>query len=358
MREAGVDAADVRLTAIRVDPANGLMSLRSKPARVPARTVHLMRPFLPSCLLLAAIAAPGSTSAQKPDLSGTWVAASGQTPANLPAAPGPVMGTRFALAVEDSRAILTRVVAEAGMPVSFSLDGARSTYMVPGRLCEGERTFHETAKWEGDALVVTIEGFVPAGGGATVASGSRRIFRLEGPDRLVVEATMVQQGQSRQVGAVYVRSTESLPAPRPAPPITPLPATIDKVSWIGTTWSGSAGAITTEERWTPAASGGMIAVARTLRGTALASFEFLCIAERAGSLAYIAMPDARMPATYFHLTALTDSSATFENPAHDYPKLIRYTLTADGGLQTTIAGANGERPRSVQLKRASSTPAP
>jgi hypothetical protein len=328
-----------------------VMSHRSNPARLTRRSVHSMRPFLSTCLLLAAVSAPPATSAQKPDLSGTWVAATGQSPANLPAAPGPVMGARFSLAIDATRAILTRVIAEASMPVSFPLDGSRTTYLVQGRLCEGERTFHETAAWDGDALVVTVVGTVPAGGGAMVAANNRRIFRLEGPDRLVVEATMSQQGQARQVGAVYVRSTEPMPAARPAPPITPLPATIDKVSWIGTAWSGTAGTITTEERWTPTASGGMLAIARTLRGEALAGFEFLCVAERGGSLAYIAMPDARMPATYFYLTALTDSSATFENPAHDFPKLVRYTRTADGGLQTTIAGANGERPRSVQLKR-------
>jgi hypothetical protein len=332
------------------------MSLRSNPDGAQTHTVRTMRLSSSACLILATVAA--TASAQKPDLSGTWVAATGQSPADLPAAPGPVMGARFSLAIDGARAVLTRVVGDASMPVPFPLDGARTTYLVPGRLCEGERTFHETARWEADALVVTVVGTVPAGGGAMVAANTRRIFRLEGPDRLVVEGTMVQQGQSRQVGAVYLRSTETLPAPRPAPPITPQSATIDRVSWIGTTWSGTAGAITTEERWTPAASGGMIAVARTLRGEALAGFEFLCIAERGGSLAYIAMPDARMPATYFYLTALTDSSATFENPAHDYPKLIRYTRTADGGLQTTIAGANGERPRSVQLKRAAPTPAP
>jgi hypothetical protein len=337
--------------------AASAVSLRSNPPRRPLRFVPPMRPFL-SALVILAIAAPGIMLAQRPNLSGTWVAATGQAPANLPAAPGPVMGARFALAVDATHAVITRVIVDVSMTVSLPLDATRTSYLVPGRLCEGERTFHETATWDGDALVVTIVGSAPAGSSATVAANNRRILRLEGPDRLVVEATMVQQGQSRQVGAVYVRSTEALPAPRPAPPVTPLPATISQVAWIGTTWSGTTGAITTEERWTPAASGGMIAVARTLRGESLAGFEFLCIAERGGSLAYIAMPDARMPATYFYLTALTDSSATFENPAHDYPKLIRYTRTADGGLQTTIAAANGERARSVQLKRAASTPTP
>ena len=83
----------------------------------------------------------------------------------------------------------------------------------------------------------------------------------------------------------------------------------------------------------------------------LAGFEFLCIAERSGSLAYIAMPDARMPATYFYLTALTDSSATFENPAHDFPKLVRYSRLPDGSLQTVISAGPGTRETTITLKK-------
>lgn len=94
-----------------------------------------------------------------------------------------------------------------------------------------------------------------------------------------------------------------------------------------------------------------MAVARTLRGTALASFEFLCIVERAGTLVYVAMPDGRTP-TFFTLTGITDGSAVFENPTHDYPKMIRYTRSSDGTtLETMIAGANGTRPQTVSLKR-------
>ena len=63
------------------------------------------------------------------------------------------------------------------------------------------------------------------------------------------------------------------------------------------------------------------------------------------------MPDGRTPATVFMLTALTPTTATFENPAHDYPKIVRYTQTADGSLETTIAGANMVRLVSVTLKK-------
>lgn len=94
-----------------------------------------------------------------------------------------------------------------------------------------------------------------------------------------------------------------------------------------------------------------MATARTMRGSSVTSFEFLCIAERDGSLAYIALPDGRTTPTVFMLTQLTATSATFENPAHDFPKLIRYTHTADGGLETMTAGAGGARAQTVVLKK-------
>ena len=62
---------------------------------------------------------------------------------------------------------------------------------------------------------------------------------------------------------------------------------------------------------------------RTLlsNGSAVA-FEFLCITERDGGLVYTAMPNAAAP-TEFVLTKIDANSATFENPAHDFPKMIR-----------------------------------
>jgi hypothetical protein len=161
---------------------------------------------------------------------------------------------------------------------------------------------------------------------------------------------MMQGGPPRAVGSVYVRSND--PMPPAATPFSGAPATIGQLAWLGTEWAGTTGPVTTEERWTPAASGGMMATARTLRGSALASFEFLCIVERAGTLVYVAMPEGRTTPTFFTLTAITEGSATFENPQHDYPQVIRYARSTDGSaLETTVSATNGTRPQTVSLKK-------
>lgn len=290
-------------------------------------------------------------SGQPAAMSGTWAYVAKEAAGALPAAPSAILGARLGITFDGGRLVLTRPAGTASLSVTYPLDGSRVSYPVPGQLCEGERTFHETAAWEGDALVITSLGVTPAGGGTATQSMTRRILRVQG-ERLVIEATIVQQGQQRQVGAVYTRTTEAMPPARPALPLPGTPATIANAAWIGGRWEGTTNGVTTEERWTPAASGGMIGVGRALRGSALASFEFLCIAERGNSLAYLAMPGARTPATVFMATEVTPTSITFENPSHDYPKLIRYAQTPDGGLETTIAGANGARTAKVTLKRA------
>ena len=88
----------------------------------------------------------------------------------------------------------------------------------------------------------------------------------------------------------------------------------------------------------------MLAVSRTIKDDRLAAFEFLRIVERDGGLVYIAQPNGRPP-TEFVLTVMTADSATFENPAHDFPKMIRYTRRADGSLEARVSGAGGERPQ-------------
>jgi hypothetical protein len=121
----------------------------------------------------------------------------------------------------------------------------------------------------------------------------------------------------------------------------PATATIRDVAWIGGAWA-TAGASTVEERWTPAAGGAMLGVSRTIRGDRMTEFEFLRIVERNGGLVYIAQPNGRTP-TEFVLTALDATSATFENPAHDFPKVIRYAKRADGALEASISGGPGTK---------------
>jgi hypothetical protein len=117
----------------------------------------------------------------------------------------------------------------------------------------------------------------------------------------------------------------------------PARAALTELAWLAGTWSGGDGAVTFEERWTPAAGGAMLAVSRTVKGDRMVAFEFLRILQRDGGLVYVAQPNGRPP-TEFTLTALTADSATFENPMHDFPKTIRYTRRADGSLEARVSG--------------------
>ena len=123
----------------------------------------------------------------------------------------------------------------------------------------------------------------------------------------------------------------------------PTKATISAMAWLAGTWRMSDQGFSIEERWTPAAGDAMLAVSRTVKGNRMIAFEFLRIVERNGGLVYIAQPNGRPP-TEFVLTAVSRQSATFENPTHDFPKMIQYTLRADGVLEARVSdgGQNGE----------------
>jgi Domain of unknown function (DUF6265) len=113
-------------------------------------------------------------------------------------------------------------------------------------------------------------------------------------------------------------------------------ATLTQLAWLAGEWRGTSGPMTFEERWTDAAGGAMLAVSRTLKGERLAAFEYLRIVERKGGLVYIAQPNGRPP-TEFTLTSITPDAAVFENPAHDFPKMIRYTRKTDGTLEAVVS---------------------
>ena len=71
----------------------------------------------------------------------------------------------------------------------------------------------------------------------------------------------------------------------------------------------------------------------------MVAFEFLRIVERDGTLIYIAQPDGRPP-TEFRLSAITADSATFENTAHDFPKVIAYARKPHGTLEARVSDGN------------------
>ena len=87
-----------------------------------------------------------------------------------------------------------------------------------------------------------------------------------------------------------------------------------------------------------------------MRGDVMTEFEFVCISERQGTLVYTAMPNAG-PATDFTLTRIDADSATFENPAHDFPKMIRYVNKPDGAMEVAVSGDPNSQPIIFSFKR-------
>jgi hypothetical protein len=112
--------------------------------------------------------------------------------------------------------------------------------------------------------------------------------------------------------------------------------TIADLFWLAGNWKSDTSATSIEEKWASPAGGAMLAISRTISGGKMIAFEYLRIVERDGGLVYIAQPNGG-PATEFVLSALSARSATFENPRHDFPKMIRYTLRPDGRLEAQVS---------------------
>lgn len=92
----------------------------------------------------------------------------------------------------------------------------------------------------------------------------------------------------------------------------------------------------------------MIGMSRLVIGEKTAFYEFLRIEERAdGDVYYIAQPKGRCPAIEFRLAAVDVGMAVFENPQHDHPKVIRYTLSDEGRTLTAVTEGDEKGKRQV-----------
>ena len=127
-------------------------------------------------------------------------------------------------------------------------------------------------------------------------------------------------------------------------------ARLDDLGWLAGDWASEAGERWTEESWSPPRGGMMIGHSRSGRGAVLREFEFLRIAAGAdGTPAYIAQPQGGA-AVAFALVRHDGTSATFENPAHDYPQRIHYVR--DGEVLTaTISAIDGSQARRWTYRR-------
>lgn len=118
---------------------------------------------------------------------------------------------------------------------------------------------------------------------------------------------------------------------------------VGKLAWLAGTWEIRKGERVIEEHWLPFKGSTMMGVSHTYDAETTRAFEFLRIAVKNGTIAYLAQPGGAAP-TPFVIQELDDKHAVFDNVQHDYPQRIRYERTAQGMTATTslIDGSRAE----------------
>jgi len=116
------------------------------------------------------------------------------------------------------------------------------------------------------------------------------------------------------------------------------PPSIASAAWLAGCWSMQRGATTIEEQWMTPAGGTMLGMGRTIKAGRLDDYELVLIRERDGRIDYEAHP-VMQPAAVFTATVVSDTLLQFENPRHDFPKLIAYQRRgADSVIARIAAG--------------------
>lgn len=129
------------------------------------------------------------------------------------------------------------------------------------------------------------------------------------------------------------------------------PARVSDLAWMSGRWETQAAqGRWTEEVWSAPRGGMMLGFSRSGANEAIREFEFLRVAAGAdGVPAYLAQPGGG-PAVAFRLTAHSRTSATFDNPGHDFPQRIRYVRTGNM-MVATISALDGSNAMSWTYRR-------
>lgn len=126
------------------------------------------------------------------------------------------------------------------------------------------------------------------------------------------------------------------------------PGNLRKLSWLTGCWEAQSPGRSVEEHWLPPRGKSMIGVSRTVQADTLREYELVIIRELAGGqIAFEANPSGQASAV-FMARSVSDSAVVFENPIHDFPQQIGYSLRGDS-LVAWIEGEKGGKFRRVEF---------
>jgi hypothetical protein len=124
------------------------------------------------------------------------------------------------------------------------------------------------------------------------------------------------------------------------------PVSIGHATWLAGCWSSQRSKATVEEQWMAPAGGTMLGMGRTIREGKLEDYELLLIRVQEGRVDYEAHP-MMQPTAIFTATVVSDTLLQFENPRHDFPKLVAYQRRGADSLLARIAAGTAPGDRQV-----------
>lgn len=127
-----------------------------------------------------------------------------------------------------------------------------------------------------------------------------------------------------------------------SPPDTPLGSLV----WMTGTWESNQDGEIVQEHWSEENGGTMMGFNRVIVGEETVFFEYLQIVSTPEGVVYRAWPKGE-GATSFRLVSLREGSASFSNPAHDFPKTIEYERRGDT-LRARASGVENGKSRTSE----------
>jgi len=119
---------------------------------------------------------------------------------------------------------------------------------------------------------------------------------------------------------------------------------LDPVRWLLAKWTSHGENRITTETWTKASPDTFegVVVSESRDTGEIVPVETLRLVAMSGGVFYIAkVPEHGLPIS-FRMTVCDEQTAVFENPDHDFPRLIAYRLAADGVLTVRVTDGADE----------------
>jgi hypothetical protein len=121
------------------------------------------------------------------------------------------------------------------------------------------------------------------------------------------------------------------------------------VAWLAGEWSLERNGRVVTEVWMAPDGGTMLGMSRTVADGRTVEYEFLVLRQDAtGEIALVAKPSGQAETT-FKLIRASATEVVFENPQHDFPQRVSYTLKPDGSLLAAIEGEKNGKTRRVEF---------